>query len=91
MGSIPITRSMRLRQGYGGMSSRDRPTTSSVLEADAPPKLQRRRAGAMTYVCLLQSVSEPDRYYVGLTDEPGVRRVPLVRYAFTVFHRIDAA
>lgn len=25
------------------------------------------------------------------TDEPGVRRVPLVRYPYTVFYRVDAA
>ncbi|MEZ5844826.1 MAG: type II toxin-antitoxin system RelE/ParE family toxin [Hyphomicrobiaceae bacterium] len=30
-------------------------------------------------------------YASAATDEPGVRRVPLVRYPYTVFYRVDDA
>ena len=49
--------------------------TQAEAKANVPPKRASAKADChpMTYVYLLQSLAEPDRYYVGLSDEPARR------------------
>jgi putative endonuclease len=53
--------------------SREVAAANTDLEADVPPKLQRRRTGCMTFVYLLQNELDPSKYYVGKSDDPARR------------------